>query len=99
MIQSRMSHWPFAEIETSNCMMKPPRPAAAASIWFEIFWGSWVRVKKFRYFQASFRKILLSSGNFTKKIRFFQSNFLKKISGDFKKNRFSRQKLAIYSYM
>ena len=47
---------------------------AAASISFEI-WGSWIRVKKFSFFQANFRKILIFSRQFYKKNRFFKANF------------------------
>src|SRR6218665_1923335 len=32
--------------------------------------GSWSRVKKIRFFQANFRKLWVSSGNFTKQFRF-----------------------------
>src|SRR6218665_797817 len=52
------------------------RIATAASIWFEI-WGSWIRVKKFRFLQANFRKISIFSGNFTKEYRVLQANFRK----------------------
>src|SRR6218665_2338726 len=52
------------------------RIATAASIWFEI-WGSWIRVKKFRFLRENFRKISIFSGNFTKEYRVFQANFRK----------------------
>src|SRR6218665_3616458 len=71
----------------------------SSSIWFEI-WGVVDPGKKNRFLQANFRKISISSGNFTKKFRFFQANFRKiSISQEIlKRFRISRQKLAIYSY-
>src|SRR6218665_3159705 len=39
--------------------------------------GSWIRVKKFRFLQANFRKISIFSGNFTKEYRVLQANFRK----------------------
>src|SRR6218665_911343 len=51
--------------------------ATTASIWFEIWGGSWIRVKKFRFLQANFRKISIFSGNFTKEYRVLQANFRK----------------------
>src|SRR6218665_2256380 len=53
---------------------------SAASIWFEI-WGvvpPWIRVKKFQFLQANFRKISISSGNFTQKNSIFSGKFPKK---------------------
>src|SRR6218665_3422401 len=52
------------------------RIATTASVWFEI-WGSWIRVKQFRFLQANFRKISIFSGNFTKEYRVLQANFRK----------------------
>src|SRR6218665_3250012 len=40
-------------------------------------WGSWIRVKKFRFLQVNFRKISIFSGNFTKEYRVLQANFRK----------------------
>src|SRR6218665_3929605 len=37
----------------------------------------WIRVKKFRFLQANFRKISIFSGNFTKEYRVLQANFQK----------------------
>src|SRR6218665_3154355 len=69
----------------------------AASIWFEI-WGSWIRVKKISILQAISQKLRFFQANFWK-ISTFSCIFLKNydILG-IKKNRFSRQKLLIYSY-
>src|SRR6218665_3813927 len=39
--------------------------------------GSWIRVRKFRFLQANFRKISIFSGNFTKEYRVLQANFRK----------------------
>src|SRR6218665_3605739 len=39
--------------------------------------GSWIRVKKFRFLQANFRKISIFSGNFTKEYRVLEANFRK----------------------
>src|SRR6218665_432006 len=49
---------------------------AVALIWFEI-WGSLIRVKQFRFFQANFRENSIFSDNFKEKFRFFQANFQK----------------------
>src|SRR6218665_2675558 len=35
----------------------------------------WIRVNKFRFLQANFRKISIFSGNCTKEYRVFQANF------------------------
>src|SRR6218665_2899824 len=48
------------------------RIARASSIWFEI-WGSWIRVKKFRFLQANFRNISI----FYKRISSFAGKFPK----------------------
>src|SRR6218665_3371775 len=42
---------------------------AVALIWFEI-WGSLIRVKQFRFFQANFRENSIFSDNFPKKFNF-----------------------------
>src|SRR6218665_3944917 len=68
--------------------------ATTASIWFEI-WGSWIRVKKFRFLQANFRKISIFQAILQKNIE-----FCRQISENFdffqaiKKIRFSKQKIV-----
>jgi len=49
--------------------------STAASIWFEI-WGSWIRVKKYRFFQANFQKFRFVQA-IAKKNRFFPGKFYK----------------------
>jgi len=80
----------------------------AASIWFEN-WGSWIRVKKFRFFTGNFTpKKSIFQGKFPTNFDFFSGNFTKKfdfsrqISEEFrfyrqfnKKFRFSR-KISIF---
>src|SRR6218665_2514771 len=51
------------------------RIATAASIWFEI-WGSWIRVKKNRFLQANFQKMLFFR-QFYKRISSFAGKFPK----------------------
>jgi len=61
-----------------------PKPCltTAASIWFEIRGGSWIRVKN-----VDFRKISIFSGNFTKTKSIFPGKFPKKFdfSGNLRK--------------
>src|SRR6218665_1830660 len=62
--------------------------------------GSWIRVIKFRFLQANFRKISISSGNFTKEYRVFQANFRKfRFFQAIKKIYFPSKKISIYSYL
>src|SRR6218665_1519559 len=61
--------------------------------------GSWIRVKKFRFLQANFRKISIFSGNFTKEYRVFQANFRNFLFFQaIKKIDFPSKKMSIYSY-
>src|SRR6218665_2226322 len=85
--------------------------ASAASIWFEI-WGivdpgqqnfdfSRQISEKFRFFQAILKKCRFFQANF-RKISIFSGKFFRNFDSFrqfFKKVRFSRQKLLIYSYM
>src|SRR6218665_3267740 len=48
-----------------------------ASIWFEIWGGSWIRVKNFDSSRKVSESFDFFHGNFTHKIRFFQVNFRK----------------------
>src|SRR6218665_3069033 len=75
------------------------RIATAASIWFEI-WGSWIRVKNYRFLQANFRKISIFQAILQKNIE-----LCRQISENFD---FFRQlekfdcpskKLSMYSYL
>jgi len=71
----------------------------AASIWFEI-WESWIRVKKSIFPDKFPKNFDLFLDNFTQKIRFSRQisekfRYYKAISQEL---RFSREKLAIYSY-
>ena len=62
--------------------------------------GSWIRVIKFRFLQANFRKISISSGNFTKE---YIIEFCRQISenSDFFRQlkKLIFQKMSIYSYL
>src|SRR6218665_141570 len=81
---------------------------AAASIWLEI-WGSWIRVNKisifpgkclknFNFSRQIFAKISIFSGKFVTNFSFSRQICEKfRFFTQFKKNRFSRQKLLIYS--
>src|SRR6218665_1942847 len=67
---------------------------AVASIWFET-WGSWIRLKKCRFFRQISEKFL-----FFQAISQKNSIFLKisTFSGTFRKKSIFQAKLAIYGY-
>src|SRR6218665_2332638 len=77
----------------------PSYATATASIWIEI-WGSWIQVKKNSIFTDKFPIKVDFCRKFHKKID-FPGKFPKTFDffRQLKKNLFSRQKLAIYSYL
>src|SRR6218665_3363880 len=74
--------------KTERCCFNRRQRTTAASNWFEIWGVVDPGLKKIRFFHANFRQISIFSGNFTKV----------SIFSNLKISRFSRQKLAIYSY-